>query len=592
MKAGWDAFKGVLALLPGRARTFIIAYSISLGALAILDAASLGILAVIITPLVSGSPIELPLLGQVDIVGLLILLGVVCGLMILKGLLSVMLIWIASRKFAKYEVEVGNSLFDAYLNSNWSYRLTKNSSDIVRIADVGIANVISSFLMPASTLLGEALTFVTVLLVLAVAQPLIALVALIYLAVIGWGVFSWISRRSQEAGRAKLKSSLTVSRLLTEMISALKEITLRNKVSEVTSLVRDGRARTAIAGANIQFLSAVPRYVMEAALVGGFVIVGLTGYFIDGLVTAVTAISLFALAGFRMTPSIQRFQNVSTLVLSNIPIVKRLIGDIEEAARIPKDTVAGAGSAVLNEPEALVLDRLQFSYPDSTKPVVDGVSLRIPFPSSAALVGPSGAGKSTLVDLILGLLEPSSGEIRLDGIPLPEVSLEWRSRVGYVPQEVALFEGTVAQNVALSWSGDIDEEQVRNSLGRAQLLETIESRPDGIHGLVGESGLNLSGGQRQRLGIARALYSNPLVLVMDEATSSLDTATEAAITDAIQLLRGQITTIMVAHRLSTIKSANQVFYLSKGRLVASGTFEDVKRKVPEFAKQARLAGLD
>lgn len=592
MKAGLRTFKAILALLPRRARTFIISYSIALGALAILDAFSLGILAVIITPLVSGTKVELPLLGLVDGGGLLILLGVVCALMILKGVLSVLLIWFASRKFAKYEVEVGNSLFDAYLNSSWTFRLTKNSADIVRIADVGIANVISGFLMPASTLPGEALTFVTVLAVLAVAQPLIALIALVYLAVVGWGIFYWISRSAQEAGRVRLRTSLTVSRLLTEMVGALKEVTLRNKVGEVTSIVRAERKKTAIARANIQFLTAVPRYVMEAALVGGFVIVGIAGYLIGGLVSAVTAISLFALAGFRMTPSIQRFQNISTLALSNIPIVNKLIDDIQEAARIPRNSFPEAKKDLDPEPKALVLDQLDFGYASSDSRVLKGISLRIPFPSSAAIVGPSGAGKSTLVDLILGLLEPTSGQIRVDEIPLSRVSTAWRSRVGYVPQEVTLFDGTIAQNVALSWSGDIDEEQVRNALRRAQLLETVEARPEGIYGRIGERGINLSGGQRQRLGIARALYTDPLILVMDEATSSLDTATEAAITDAIHLLKGKVTTITVAHRLSTIKDANQVFYLAEGHLVSSGTFEEVKRKVPQFAEQARLAGLD
>ncbi|MBX3087587.1 MAG: ABC transporter ATP-binding protein [Cryobacterium sp.] len=592
MRAGWKAFRDILALLPSKARNYIISYSIALGALAILDAASLGILAVIITPLVAGTHINLPILGPVDSVGLLILLGVVCLLMILKGFLSVLLIWFASRKFAKYEVEVGNSLFDAYLNSSWTYRLTKNSADIVRIADVGIAQVISGFLMPASTLLGEALTFVAVLAVLAVAQPVIAIIALVYLAVIGWGIFYWISKRAQEAGRVRLRTSLTVSRLLTEMVGALKEITLRNKIIEVTSIVRKERQKTAIARANIQFLSTVPRYVMEAALVGGFVVVGLTGYVIGGLVSAVTAISLFALAGFRMTPSIQRFQNISTLVISNIPIVNKLIDDIREAAKTPRSSTPESESPLDYEPSALVLDQLQFSYANNDSPVLSEISLRIPFPSSAAIVGPSGAGKSTLVDLILGLLEPTSGEIRVDETPLPKVSTGWRSRVGYVPQEVTLFDGTVAQNVALSWSGEIDEDQVRRALSRAQLLETIETRPEGIHGRVGERGINLSGGQRQRLGIARALYTDPLILVMDEATSSLDTTTEAAITDAIHLLKGKVTTITVAHRLSTIKDANQIFYLSEGRLVSSGTFDEVRRQVPQFAEQARLAGFD
>ena len=168
---------------------------------------------------------------------------------------------------------------------------------------------------------------------------------------------------------------------------------------------------------------------------------------------------------------------------------------------------------------------------------------------------------------------------------------DWRKRVGYVPQEVAIFDGTVAQNVALSWGGELDEDRVRTSLAKAQLLETVEARPGGINGRVGERGGSLSGGQRQRLGIARALYMDPLVLVLDEATSALDTATEAAVATAIRELDGEVTVISVAHRLSTIRDCAQVFFMSEGTIETRGTFEEVVATNPSFAQQAALAGL-
>ena len=163
--------------------------------------------------------------------------------------------------------------------------------------------------------------------------------------------------------------------------------------------------------------------------------------------------------------------------------------------------------------------------------------------------------------------------------------------MGYVPQEVALFDATIAQNVALSWSSDVDRERVRDALERAQLLEVIESRAGGIDASIGERGLALSGGQRQRLGIARALYADPLVLVMDEATSALDTATEAAVSEAIRELSGSMTIVSVAHRLSTIQHADRIFFMSDGRVEASGTFRELQNRVPAFAEQVRLAGL-
>jgi ATP-binding cassette, subfamily B, bacterial PglK len=178
------------------------------------------------------------------------------------------------------------------------------------------------------------------------------------------------------------------------------------------------------------------------------------------------------------------------------------------------------------------------------------------------------------------------------GEHLRSVLKSWRRRIGYVPQEVSLFDASVAQNVALAWDPDkVDRERVRTALARAQLLETLNAREGGIDALVGERGLALSGGQRQRLGIARALYDNPRVLVMDEATSALDTATEAAVTTAIGQLHGDVTVITVAHRLSTIRHADVVFFMRDGAVAAFGTFDEVVAEVPDFARQAALAGL-
>ena len=174
---------------------------------------------------------------------------------------------------------------------------------------------------------------------------------------------------------------------------------------------------------------------------------------------------------------------------------------------------------------------------------------------------------------------------------LTQITKNWREHVGYVPQDVSLFDATVAQNVALSWTGEIDRQRVRDCLEKAQLLEFIDAREGGIDGSVGEKGMALSGGQRQRLGIARALYSQPLVLVMDEATSALDTTTEAAVTSAIRGLRGEVTVVTVAHRLSTVKHADTIYFMSGGKVQASGKFDDLVAAVPEFAAQAKLAGL-
>jgi len=591
MKSLWSLHREVLAVLPSGARRFLKVYSVLLGLLSILDGVALGLLALVLSPIISGNALSLPVLGTVDQTGQIILLGVVCGLIVLKGVLAVTLLWSATRRFAKYELEIGARLFDSYIRSPWVERLKRNSAMIVRLADGSVGVMVAGFLLPAATLFGELLSFATVVIVLAIVQPLIAVIALVYLGLIGIALFFWVTRRSRQAGRVNLQYTLKSSRLITEMVGAIKEVTLRNKIEEIAAVVRSNRVHSTRARSNIQFLAQVPRYVLESGLIGGFVLVGAAGYLTGEAAGAVMAIALFGLAGFRMAPSIVRFQAVISTLSANAPHARAVLDEIRRSEKSIEHLEHRTTLDVPEHPKKLTFDDVTFRYSPDASDALSGVTLSIPFGSTVAFVGSSGAGKSTIIDLLLGLIEPTEGTIAIDTVNLTELTTSWRSRVGYVPQDVALFDATVAENVALSWSGGIDRNRVRHALAQAQLLDTIEGREDGIDGPIGERGLTLSGGQRQRLGIARALYAEPLVLVMDEATSALDTATEAAVTDAIKSLKGEVTVITVAHRLSTVQHSDRIYFMSGGRIGAEGTFAELVRDVPEFAIQARLAGL-
>ena len=584
-------YGALLSILPANARGFVIGYAVALSALAVLDAAALGLLALVVSPLASNGVATIPLIGRVEGVGLILLIGVVCVLVLLKGALSVLLLWVVTRRFAVLELELGSRLFDSYIEAPWVERLKHNSSDLVRMVDSSVSWAISNVLLPGAGLLGEAVTFLTVVVVLAIVQPLVALIALAYLGLVGAAQLVWITKRSRLAGEVNVRFSVMTSQLVTEIVGALKEITLRNKTAEVAAVVRASRSRTTRARANVQFLGQVPRYVLEAAVIGGFVLVGVAGYLTDDMGGALAAVAIFALAGFRMAPSLVRVQAVASQVAANLPHTQIVIDEVRRTAKFVAERRARSSKPLPDSPEVLAFEDVAFSYSEEAPPAVSQVDISIPFRSTIALVGASGAGKSTMVDLILGLIEPTHGRVLIDGEDLTTLTDAWRSRIAYVPQDVTLFDRTVGENVALTWDGSFDRERVRTALEKAQLLDLIESRQGGIDGRVGERGLALSGGQRQRIGIARALYGEPLVLVMDEATSALDTATEAAVTDAIKALRGSMTIITVAHRLSTVMHSDQIFFMSGGRVEAQGTFEELVERVPEFARQAGLAGL-
>ena len=321
-------------------------------------------------------------------------------------------------------------------------------------------------------------------------------------------------------------------------------------------------------------------------------LVGFASYLVGGMSAAVIAVALFAATGLRLVPAIAGLQASMLDATASIPWARNVIDDMKGAELNVREEQGGADTLELGAtPSRLTLDDVHFQYPGTDTPVLRGIDLDIPLGSSLGIVGPSGAGKSTLIDMLLGLSSPTAGSIAVDGVPLANVLRAWRGRVGYVPQKVALFDASIAQNVALTWDDDFDADRVTDAIEKAQLSSLVASRKQGIHARIGERGTALSGGQQQRLGIARALYADPFVLVLDEATSSLDTKTEDDATRAIRSLEGEVTIISVAHRISTIKDYDQIVYLEDGRILGKGTLWELANSLPQFGLQVALAGL-
>ncbi|MCB2413615.1 ABC transporter ATP-binding protein/permease [Demequina sp. TTPB684] len=592
MKKLWSALRDLLPLLPGRARRFLTIYIVATAVLALFDVAAMSLLVLIISPVASDSPVVIPIVGELPESATPWVLLLACLLIIVKSALAVAMHWVATRQFAIYEFEIGARMFRAYLASSWEERSKRSTAEFTRIADTGISVALSGLILTLLTIPGNVLTIVLTLGVFVAAAPFTALVSLAYLGAVAAMINQVVGRRTLRSSRSNLDYSYRVARLLTEMVEAMKELTLRGRLDQIQSVVAHHRQGAVRARASLAFLSIIPRYAYEAALIGGFLLIGGANYLRGGLTAAIVGVAMFGVAGLRLVPALTGVQSGILTATSSLPWVDDVVNDLQGAEANATDALGGTDASELPAgPDTLTLTGIEFRYPTGTESVLLGLDLSVPLGSSLGIVGPSGSGKSTLIDILLGLRVPTQGTIAIDGTPLTDVIHAWRSRIGYVPQRVTLFDGTIGQNVALTWDDDYDRDKVLAVLEKAQLGSLVDSREHGIDERIGERGLSLSGGQQQRLGIARALYSDPIILVLDEATSALDTKTEDDVVRAIKELQGEVTLIAVAHRISTIKDYDQICYLDSGRILGKGSFSELAGSVPQFGLQVQLAGL-
>jgi len=454
-------------------------------------------------------------------------------------------------------------------------------------------------------LLVVATTELSVLVVLGlsllVLSPWLAIGAIAFFSLIAFGLQralgSWAARTGLEMGTTEIRSLNAVQ----EVIRSYREISVANRRMLYVEQIQALRWEGARASADWQFIAMFPKYLFEGALViGGFALAAVLFATQDSIV-AVGTLALFLAAGSRVMPSLLRLQGAALGLRSAAGSAEPtflLAQELGQPTRNPvrtQDAIVTASQIRGGYPDfdpTVELDSVTFTYPGARTPAISNISMSIAPGESVAFVGRSGAGKSTLADVVLGLLEPDSGSALLSGLPPTDAVRRWPGSTAYVPQDVALAVGSVVSNVALGLPRDsVDEQLVWEALERAHLANFLRHHREGIETVIGEDGLRLSGGQRQRLGIARALYTRPRLLVLDEATSSLDAETEQSVSQMIDELEGDVTTIIVAHRLSTIRGVDRVAFLQHGEITATGSFEFLLDQVPAFRRQASLMGL-
>src|SRR5262249_14609709 len=341
-------------------------------------------------------------------------------------------------------------------------------------------------------------------------------------------------------------------------------------------------------------LDVVPRLVVESAFVCGalLVVILLTLQGKQGA-DVLPLLGLYAYAGFRIIPSANRILWKTIEIRYGTTAVQQLYADYMIIARHATDACDAAADESLPFTDRIVVEGLSYTYTGTHTPALHDVYLTIRRGESIGIVGPTGAGKSTLVDILIGLLPPSCGRITVDSVVLHQRLRSWQHQIGYVPQTIFLADDSLRRNIALGLpDDDIDDTKVQAAVRRAQLEAFVASLPDGLHTFVGERGVRLSGGERQRVGIARALYHEPEVLVFDEATSALDSRTESEVIQAIEALHGVKTIIMIAHRLSTVRHCDRLVLLQGGRVATCGSYDELLERSADFRAMARLTELE
>lgn len=515
------------------------------------------------------------------------------GIISVKNILLIAMYYWQSRIVFENEWKVSRNLFGAYLRGPYVFTMGRNSAELIRNVNEAVRETFQGVLYGLISFATECIIVLAIGAVLIAFSPLAAICAATVLGA-GLLIFNKIFLKKFEAWGAQsmmLKKALYQS--IQEGLHGLKTTKVHGREQYFQDAFSRTKAKMFRLGLVTNTVNQTPRLWVETLILLTMVLI--IAVVIDTRendVDIFATLGLFATAAFRLMPSINRLSISVNNIRRGTAALESILEDTQQlsmyldAAPVRKDTEE------LGTIKTIHLDRLGFIYPKSDKPVIKDISFEIKRNQSIGLVGPSGSGKTTIVDILLGLLEASSGQVLINGHDESAVRQAWHGRLGYVPQSVYVLDDTLRRNIAYGFpDADINDERVWEAIRLAQLEDFITNLPNGLDTFLGEHGVRLSGGQRQRIGIARALYHDPEVLVFDEATSALDSETELAIAKALQTLHGEKTMILIAHRLSTVRECDRLIFLEEGRVSDSGTFEELTENNATFRNLVEISRL-
>lgn len=594
----------LLSTFSRRDRLLLGVYVVAQFGLALMDL--IGIAAVLpILQIISGSPIDEGYIGalhamfgapeRTTFVLLLTVLMVVA--FSVKTVLGLVLQWWGTGLVGRLQLGTATSLVHSYLAGDYQSRRGQSFADLSRIVDNGVNDAHSKVLGGLLSIVTSGLSVVTILAFLIAVQPVPTLIAIAYFSITVFVMQRLLGQRNLSTGRLAVEAAWRRSHVLIDIVDGFREVRMHDAQEVFAERFDEANATTIQAARRANLYSTVPKYALELITIIGVSLLLILALISMDAASIMTTMGLFVAVAVRLMPVLSGLTSQLGVVRSGQVGLGIMVSQLRENRRAASllenaslPTVAPpTGAAAL----PLHVDDVTFRYPNAADDVIKQVSFSLQPGSSLAIVGLSGSGKTTLVDIILGLNAPRSGQVRLGPTPIRALGAKWYDVIAYVPQDVYLIDDTIAANVAYGVAAEkIDLDRVRQAVEQARLSTVVAGLPDGLLTRIGSRGTKLSGGQRQRIGIARALYRNPQIIVLDEATSALDNTTEHEVADTIRSLHGSVTTIQIAHRLSTVRTVDRLLYLEEGSVTAEGTFEQVQAQSAQFARLVQLGRLD
>lgn len=515
----------------------------------------------------------------------------VLALMAFGSIISVISVWKMSQFSNQIGAEIGDRLYKYYIYKPWLFHSMGSSAQLTKQISTEVHRVTSQILNPIMIMNAKIVLVSFILCLLFVFNPKVALVTLCIFLIAYVLLYKTIRSRLKVYGETVSSSNALRFKLMADAFGGIKDVLLLGRQEEfIKKFSASGKKLAQAMGANLA-LAQSPRYLMEFIAFSAVIvfILFLIKYYHGDMGKILPVLAMYSLAGFKLLPAFQQIYSSVVSIKANLPAFESIYKDLADSKEI-NYSAQSKDSSVLAPIAKVSLQNVTFSYPGKTKPAVENLSIDIRINTTVGIVGASGAGKSTVIDLLLGLIEPQSGQLRIDEVVIDNKNVRaWQNAVGFVPQSIFLSDDSIKENIAFGLAeAQIDDEKIKRIINTSHLDELVAELPDGVDTKIGDRGVQLSGGQKQRIGIARCLYQESSFLIFDEATSALDGLTEKNIMHAIYEFSGKKTIVIIAHRLQTVQKCDVIYFMDQGKVIDVGTYAYLLNNNPKFSALAKI----